>query len=134
MKTSDKLGALFWFLIIIIMIFFLTSCSKIIYVPVESTKTEYVNKFLRDSIYFRDSISVKEKGDSIWIYRDRYLYRDKIIRDSIFKTDSIQVPYPVVEYKEINKLTGLQSFQIWCGRIFLFILTGYFVFRWIRKK
>jgi hypothetical protein len=96
------------------------ACSTTKYIPIETTRTEYRDNFLRDSIYVRDSIFVKEKGDTIFMEQYRYLYRDKIVRDSIFTTDTIRVPYPVEVVKEVKKpLSGWQNFQVWSGRIAL---------------
>jgi hypothetical protein len=92
------------------------------YIPVESVKTEYRDKILRDSVYLFDSVYIKEKGDTLIMERFRYLYRDKLIRDSIFKCDTIRVPYPVEVVKQVKAkrtLTGWQNFQIWCGRFAL---------------
>ena len=111
----------------------IASCSKTIYVPVESVKTEYRDNYMRDSIMLYDSVFVKEKGDTIWLEKYRYLYRDKIIKDSVIITDSIQVPYPVVEFKEVNKVTGWQNFQIWCGRILLLLVIGYLGIRYFNR-
>jgi hypothetical protein len=99
------------------------ACGTTKYIPIETTRTEYRDNFQRDSIYFRDSIIVKEKGDTLIMEKYSYLYRDKIIRDSIFKTDTIRVPYPVEVVKEVKKpLNGWQNFQVWCGRIALVLL------------
>ena len=96
------------------------ACGTTKYIPIESVKTEYRNIATTDSIYLRDSIFVKEKGDTLIVEKYRYLYKDRILRDSIFKTDTIRVPYPVEVVKEIKKpLTGWQNFQVWCGRIAL---------------
>lgn len=108
--------------------------TKTVYVPVEKIKKEYINKYLRDSIVHYDSIFVKEKGDSVWIEKYKYVYRDKIRTDTIMKTDSIQVPYPVVEYKEVNKISGFQNFQIWCGRILILFLLCFFGYKLFIKK
>jgi hypothetical protein len=43
------------------------------------------------------------KGDTVWLERYSYLYRDKLIRDSVFIQDSIQVPYPVEVVKEVKR-------------------------------
>lgn len=110
----------------------LASCkAKTVYVPVESVRVEYRDKLLHDSVHLYDSVLVKMKGDTVWLEKYKYLYRDKVVRDSVFKTDSIAVPYPVVEVQvqEVNRLTSFQSFQIWCGRILLVFLLGYFVMR-----
>ena len=96
-------------------------------------KTEYKDRIQRDSIHLYDSVLVKMKGDTVWLEKYKYLYRDKFVRDSIFKTDSIQVPYPVEVEKEVNRLTSFQSFQVWCGRILLLLIIGYFGFRYLRQ-
>jgi hypothetical protein len=111
------------------------ACGTIQYVPVETVKTEYRDKIVRDSIFRYDSIFVREKGDTVFLERYSYLYMDKIVRDSIFMNDTIRVPYPVEVIKQVKKpLTGWQNFQVWCGRIalasFLFIII-YFV---LKKK
>jgi hypothetical protein len=93
-----------------------TSCHQIQYVPIETVSTEYRDNYLRDSIYFRDSIFVKERGDTLIMEKYSYLFRDKIIRDSIFKSDTIRVPYPVEVVRKVKApLSGWQNFQVWCG-------------------
>ena len=104
------------------------ACGSVKYLPVETFKTEYRDKILRDSVFLYDSIFVREQGDTVYLERYRYLYKDKIVRDSIFKTDSIRVPYPVETIREVKKpLSGWQNFQVWCGRITLAII--YFVMK-----
>ncbi|MDR0543462.1 MAG: hypothetical protein LBH19_14800 [Dysgonamonadaceae bacterium] len=102
--------------------------------PIETIKTEYRDKIVRDSVFKYDSIFVKDKGDTVFFERYKYLYRDKIVRDSIFKNDTIRVPYPVEVVKQVKApLTGWQNFQVWCGRIALVVvlLVGlYFVLKW----
>ena len=103
--------------------FALYSCKTIRYIPVETVKTEYRDKFTRDSIVSYDSIFVREKGDTLLLERYKYRYKDKIIRDSIFINDTIRVPYPVEVVKEVKKpFSGWQNFQVWCGRIALVLL------------
>lgn len=116
-------------------VFALTGCKpQIQYIPFEINRTEYKNKLLRDSVYMYDSVFVKEKGDTVWLEKYKYIYRDKLRRDSIFKTDSIQVPYPVEIEKEVNRLTSFQSFQIWCGRILLILLIFYICIKYLRLR
>lgn len=87
------------------------SCRTMKYVPVETIKidTTYINKLQRDSIYMLDSVYVKEKGDTVFIEKYKYLYRGKLVRDTLYmaKTDSIQVPYPVEK-----ELTRWQQFRM----------------------
>jgi len=113
------------------------ACGTTKYIPIETTRTEYRDNFLRDSIYLRDSVFVKEKGDTLIVEKYRYLYRDKIVRDSIFQTDTIRVPYPVEVIKEVKKpFSSWQNFQVWCGRIALAILflVGIYLVLKLKKK
>ncbi len=121
----------------ILLLCFCSSCKTPQYIPVETTRTEYRDNYLRDSIYFRDSVFFAVKGDTVFLEKYRYLYKDKIRTDSIFKTDTIRVPYPVEVVKEVKKpLSGWQNFQVWCGRIALLLATlaiVYFVLK-LKKK
>jgi hypothetical protein len=103
--------------------------TQIQYVPVESVKIEYQDKWMRDSIYLQDSILIKEKGDTVWIEKYKYLYRDKIIRDSVLIVDSVQIPYPVEVEKRVNYISGWQNFQIWFGRILLILIIVFILYK-----
>ena len=116
-----------------------TSCRSPQYVPVESVKHDsiYISKILHDSIYQRDSIYVDRKGDTVLIYKDRYLYKYKNLIDTLYvsRTDSIQVPYPVEK-----QLTRWQSMKLELGGwafgiiiVFALIIIGLLVYR-IRRK
>jgi hypothetical protein len=111
------------------------ACGTIQYVPVETIKTEYRDRIVRDSVFRHDSIYVREKGDTVFLERYSYLYMDKIVRDSVFMNDTIRVPYPVEVIKEVKKpLTGWQNFQVWCGRIALIVALLFAVyFVWKRR-
>lgn len=82
-----------------------TSCTRHVYVPVETTKSDtvYLNRVQLDSIYMRDSVFIEKSGDTIREFQYKYIYRFKDRIDTLYisKTDSIQVPYPVevVKYK-----------------------------------
>ena len=115
---------------------FCCACGTTQYIPIETTHTQYRDNYLRDSIYFRDSIFIQAKSDTLIMEKYSYLYRDKIIRDSIFTTDTIRVPYPVEVVKEVKApLSGWQNFQVWCGRIALTLaLLAIIYFAWKLKK
>lgn len=74
-------------------------CRTTQYVPVETIKTEYKTRdsIRHDSIYQRDSFYVIDRGDTVYTYKDRYLYKYLYLNriDTVIKTDSIQIPYPV---------------------------------------
>lgn len=74
-------------------------CTRTVYEPVETVRTEYKDK-VRE-IHTTDSVTdtrfVFIKGDTVLDYRDRVKWREKLVHDSIYihKTDSVPVPYPV---------------------------------------
>ena len=78
---------------------FLASCRSVRYVPVETVRSDtvYRDRVERDSVVRYDSVYVREKGDTVWLERYRYLYRDKLVRDTLYvgRTDTVRVPYPV---------------------------------------
>lgn len=121
----------------VILLCFCSSCKTPQYIPVETVKTEYRDKIVRDLIFRYDSVFVKQTADTVFFERYKYLYRDKIIRDSVFIQDTIRIPYPVEVVKQVKApLTNWQNFQVWCGRISLVIalLVGlYFVLK-LKKK
>lgn len=123
-----------FFVSILLSGFLAASCTKSIYVPVESLRTEYKNLLMRDSIFLRDSTITFLKGDTVYKEKYRYLYKDKLLRDTVSVNDTIRIPYPVIESKEINHLSGFQHFQVWCGRILLGLLGGYIAIRLIKKR
>ena len=101
----------------------LLSCKSIKYIPVVTTKIEYRDNFVRDSIIRYDSVFVKDKGDTLILEKYRYMYKNRIVKDSIFINDTIRVPYPVEVIKQVKApLTSWQSFQIWCVCFALFAL------------
>ncbi len=93
------------FLLLFLAILAATSCTRHVYVPVETTKSDtvYLNRVQLDSIYMRDSVFIEKSGDTIREFQYKYIYRFKDRIDTLYisKTDSIQVPYPVevVKYK-----------------------------------
>lgn len=108
-----------------------TSCTRHVYVPVETTRSDtvYMNRVQLDSIYMRDSVFIEKSGDTIREFQYKYIYRFKDRIDTLYisKTDSIQVPYPV----EVVKYKTPQ----WCwwalGGIVLLLVP--YIVKWITK-
>lgn len=119
------------FLLLFLAILAATSCTRHVYVPVETTKSDtvYLNRVQLDSIYMRDSVFVEKSGDTIREFQYKYIYRFKDRIDTLYisKTDSIQVPYPV----EVVKYKTPQ----WCwwtlGGIVLLLVP--YIMKWITK-
>lgn len=96
----------------------LAGCKSVQYVPVEAVRTDsvYVDHYLRDSIYQRDSVYVNRWTDGDTVYQDKivykYVYRDKVKYDTVaaLRSDTVRVPYPVE-----RKLTRWEQFRLDVG-------------------
>lgn len=111
------------------------SCTTIKYVPVETTRMDsiYINKVERDSIYLQDSIYIKEKGDTIFEYRYKYLFKEieKVDTFYVERTDTIST---IVEVEK--PLTKWQRFKLDLGGIALggvVVLAAGLIFALCRK-
>ena len=69
------------------------------HVPVETVRYDsiFLSKIQKDSIFVRDSVYIKEKGDTVFVDRYKYVYRNIVKVDTFYvvRADSIPVPYPV---------------------------------------
>lgn len=81
----------------------LTGCKTIKFVPVPEYHTLYktrVDTVQRlDSVYFRDSVFISAKDDTVYLtkthWRERFRNIYHVKTDTIMQRDSIPVPYPV---------------------------------------
>jgi hypothetical protein len=92
------------------------SCTRTMYVPVTSVQHDsiYLHTHSSDSIVVRDSVTIREKGDTIWMTRWRTEYRDSIRIDTAYieRRDSVVVPYPVE-----RKLSRKERLYMSAGRV-----------------
>ena len=84
----------------VMLLFLLLLCGcRTEYVPIESVRYDSVmiEKLMRDSVFVRDSVYLQEKGDTIYKYKDRFVYVYKIRVDTFFaeKIREKEVPVPV---------------------------------------
>lgn len=93
------------------------SCTttKIVEVPIETIKTEYIEQVKYDSIYSKDSICIMQKGDTIYNNKVQYLYKYKYLRDTINITDTIPKIVTVKDTQYINQLYTWQKILIVVG-------------------
>ena len=89
--------------------------TKIVEVPVETIKTEYIEQVKYDSIYSKDSIYIMQKGDTIYNNKVQYLYKYKYLRDTINITDTIPKIVTVKDTQYINQLYAWQKILIVIG-------------------
>ena len=95
----------------------IVSCTttKIVEVPIETIKTEYIEQVKYDSIYSKDSIYIMQKGDTIYNNKVQYLYKYKYLRDTINITDTIPKIVTVKDTQYINQLYTWQKLLIVIG-------------------
>ena len=81
----------------------LTGCKTVRFVPVPEYHTLYktrVDTVQRlDSVYFRDSVFIAAKGDTVYLtkthWRERFRSVYRVKADTVMQRDSVRVPYPV---------------------------------------
>lgn len=108
-------------LLVIIFLFLFISCgtTKIIEVPVEKIKTEYVDRQIIDTFVKTDSTIVIDKGDTVFLEKYKYLYRYINKTDTFIKIDTLTKTITVEVTKEINKLKNWQMGLMILGGIAL---------------
>ena len=136
MEKWDKIIRIWAIVVAWIMIIAMCCSCSTQYVPVETVRYDsvFLAKIQKDSIFVQDSVFIKEKGDTVFVDKFKYIYRHIIKIDTVYieHRDSIQVPYPVEK-----KLTRWQQLKINAGGYFLAVLMliglGYII-RWIIRK
>lgn len=108
-------------LLVIIFLFLFISCgtTKIIEVPVEKIKTEYVGRQIIDTFVKTDSTIIIDKGDTVFLERYKYLYRYINKTDTFIKIDTLTKTVTVEVTKEVNKLKNWQMGLMILGGIAL---------------
>lgn len=112
-RFIDGIIRYWWVIAITVIVLCLTGC-KTQYVPVETVRTEYVDRteLQRDSIFVKDSVFLKEKNDTVYLTKWRVEYREALRVDTfnIVKVDSINT---IVEVE--MKLTRWQQTKMNIG-------------------
>lgn len=117
---------------IVVALCILVSCSPKIIERIQ-VKTEYVTKEVRDSLYFRDSIYVKEKikGDTVYVdkFVYKYIYKDKFRTDTLIREvhDTTQVEKLIEKNLTIGQQIKQNSFW-WLVSVIILLLL------WIFRK
>ena len=71
--------------IAILLFLVLASCSPKIYERVSYVHdTTYVSKIQVDSVFKRDSVFIKEKGDTVYIYKEKIREKYKLLYDTTY--------------------------------------------------
>lgn len=108
----------------------LSGCKTIKEVPVESVKEriEYIDRLQTDSIYQHDSIFIKAVGDTIYEYRDKYVYKYEFIRDTSYITKIDSIPVVVEVEKRLTKWEEIKkNYGGYALLLILLIIVGYVI-------
>ena len=113
----------------------LYSCKSIQYVPIESIKhdTTHIVQTKIDSIYQKDSIYIEAKGDTIFKYKYKYLYKTIEKVDTFWheRCDTIHITQTVTVEKP---LTIWQKIRMHIGSVFLVIAAAAIFYLIFRRK
>ena len=113
--TKRIILKILFFLLFLTIVISCKTTTKVVEIPVETIKTEYIEQIKYDSIYHKDSIYIMQKGDTIYNNKIQYLYKYKYLRDTINITDTIPKIITVKDTQYINQLYTWQKLLITIG-------------------
>lgn len=122
-------------LLAVLAIFILLACScsstKLVEVPVEKVRTEYIHDTKIDSVFVKDSIDRWLKGDTLYIYKEHTKFEYTNKTDTVCKTDTITkvVKVDVVKEVEVNHIYWYQKALMWAGGVAVLLLVGGIIYK-----
>ena len=134
LHTKRIILKILFFLLFSTIVISCKTTTKVVEIPIETIKTEYIEQIKYDSIYHKDSIYIMQKGDTIYNNKVQYLYKYKYLRDTINITDTIPTIVTVKDTQYINKLYTWQKLLItvgigfvlyWIVRLVIYIKTKF---------
>ena len=97
-------------LLLIFLVFIAVSCgtTKVIEVPVDRVRTEYIDRHSIDTVIKNDSTIIRDKGDTVFLEKYKYLYKYVNRTDTVIRTDTITKVQTVEVIKEVNRIKNWQ--------------------------
>ena len=129
--------------IIMLLVLCLASCKteKVVTEYIEVPKVSIVEKHdtLVDSVNTIDSVLIYQRGDTVFLEKIRYKYRDRVIKKNYSTTDTITVVQEVPVVKEVEKkMSRWQKLEISMGKALMLLLAfagvGGLAYLFIRKR
>jgi hypothetical protein len=121
---------------ILFSVLFLCGC-RTEYVPLEVVRYDSIVfvSMDRDSVFVRDSVFLKEKGDTVFKHKDRFVYVYKVRVDTFYmeKIREVEVPVPVerkLSWWERVKL----EYAEWVVGVLVAIALVYALRQWLARK
>ena len=93
--------------------------------------TTYISKVQVDSVFKRDSIFVKEKNDTIYVYKEKVRDRYRLLRDTVYQNsvDSVYID-KVREVKVEKQLNAWQKFRLRGFWVLAAMVGGYIIWKY----
>lgn len=93
--------------------------------------TTYISKLQVDSVFKRDSIFVKEKNDTVYVYKEKVRDRYRLLRDTVYQhsVDSVYVD-KVREVKVEKQLNAWQKFRLRGFWVLAAMVGGYIAWKY----
>lgn len=93
--------------------------------------TTYISKVQVDSVFKRDSIFMREKNDTVYVYKEKVRDRYRLLRDTVYQhsVDSVYVD-KVREVKVEKQLNAWQKFRLHGFWVLAAMVGGYVVWKY----
>lgn len=93
--------------------------------------TTYISKVQVDSVFKRDSIFMREKNDTIYVYKEKVRDRYRLLRDTVYQhsVDSVYVD-KVREVKVEKQLNAWQKFRLRGFWVLAAMVGGYIIWKY----
>lgn len=129
METFKRILIAIIFAAFITLLFTMPSCKEIQYVPVHTIDTIIVDNYIRDSIKEKDSVYIFNSNETLYVYREKVLYRDKIVLDTIKTIKFEEIPVEVEKIVEVEKKHRTRDIFAIFGLISLLSLIGFILYK-----
>jgi len=124
------------YLILLLIMYLFCEC-RTEYVPLEVVKRDsvFIASLDRDSVFVRDSVYLREKGDTVFKYKDKYVYVYRNVTDTftVYRDREVEVPVPVerkLSWWERVKL----EYAEWVIGVLVAVALVYALRRWLARK
>lgn len=121
---------------VVLLLLCLCGC-RTVYVPLEVVRYDSIVfvSLDRDSVFVRDSVFLKEKGDTVEKFKSKYVYvyRDRVDTFYMEKIREVEVPVPVerkLSWWERVKL----EYAEWLLGVLVAIALVYALRKWMARK
>lgn len=121
---------------ILLLLLILCGC-RTEFVPLDVVRYDSVmiEKLMRDSVYVRDSVYLKEKGDTVFKYKDRFVYVYKNRVDTFFAEKIREAEVPVLVERKLNWWERVKlEYAEWIIGVMVAIALIYALRQWLARR